>query len=296
VEKQAITYSISEVKSYSKIDDFAMLLKIRLSTIVVLTSLIAFMIASNGVYSLTQLLLLALGGFLVTGSANTLNQVLEKDFDILMERTKNRPLAAGRMKISDAVLFAGLCCVIGVLILATFNPLTVLLSVLALISYAFIYTPLKRYSTSAVAVGAIPGALPVLIGFAAVDGSISALAFSLFVIQFLWQFPHFWSIGYLGFEDYNKAGYKLLPISDNKIDKNVGLYGMIYTLLIIPIAYFIFTINHSAVQFLITSILSLLFAYTSLNLHYKFDKKSALLVMFTSFFYMPFVLIVYWLI
>lgn len=296
MEKRAITYSISDVKSYSKIDDFGMLLKIRLSTIVVLTSLIAFMIASNGGYSLTQLLLLAIGGFLVTGSANTLNQVLEKDFDIMMERTKNRPLAAGRMKVSDAVLFAGLCCVLGVLILATFNPLTVLLSVLALISYAFIYTPLKRYSTSAVAVGAIPGALPVLIGFAAVDGHVSAIAFSLFMIQFLWQFPHFWSIGYLGFEDYNKAGYKLLPIINDKIDKNVGLYGMLYTLLIIPIAYFIYTLNHSSIQLVITIVLSLMFAYTSFNMHNKFDRKSALLVMFTSFFYMPIVLIVYWLI
>jgi protoheme IX farnesyltransferase len=296
VEKKAITYSIENDKNYSRVDDLSMLLKIRLSTIVVLTSIIAFIIASGGEFVFTDMLLLAIGGFLVTGAANTLNQVLEKDFDILMERTKNRPLAAGRMKVSDAVLFAGLCCVVGVLILATFNPLTVLLSVVALISYAFIYTPLKRYSTLAVAVGAIPGALPVLIGFAAFDGVISQMAFSLFMIQFLWQFPHFWSIGFLGFEDYNKAGYKLLPTTDNKIDSKVGLYGMIYTLLIIPIAYHLFLMNQSITQFGITLVLSLIFAWTSFNFHQKFDKKSALLVMFSSFFYMPLVLIVYWLI
>ncbi len=295
MKNKAATYSITNSQAkYSKLGDYLMLLKVRLSLVVVLTSAISYGIAAGAAFKWIDLFLLAIGGFCITGAANTLNQVLEKDFDRLMERTANRPLAVGRMKISEAVLFAGLMGVFGILILATFNPLTVLLSVLALISYAFVYTPMKRYSTLAVAVGAIPGALPVLIGFSAFDGYISSLAFGLFSIQFLWQFPHFWSIGFLSFTDYKNAGYKLLPQNAlGEMDRKVGLYSLLYCLLIMPVAVFIFKINGAVIPLIVSVILTVLFGYTCYRLHKFFDRKSALMVMFASFIYMPVLLIMY---
>jgi len=261
---------------------------------VVFTSIVGYIIAAGGAVNWTSIILLAVAGILVTGAANALNQVLEKDYDILMERTKERPVAAGRMKMSEAVVFAGLSSMIGISILALFNPLTALLGTLSLISYAFVYTPLKRYSTISVAIGAIPGALPVLIGFTAFSGQITLLAAGLFSIQFLWQFPHFWAIGYLAFEDYYKAGYKLLPESNGKVDRNLGLYAGVYALLAIPMCILLYTSGESTLMASIIAIISSI-AYTgfSLNMYFKNNRKSALLLMFSSFFYLPIVLMAY---
>lgn len=258
--------------------------------LVVMTSLMGYAIASGGGFQWLAALILGLGGFLVTASANAINQVLEKEFDALMERTRQRPLAAGRMRSSEAVLFAGIACLLGVSALAFFNPLTALLGMISLIMYAFVYTPLKRYSTLSVAVGGIPGALPVLIGYTAYSGEISVLALVLFSIQFLWQFPHFWSIGYLAFDDYHKAGYKLLPERNGKIDPKVGLYSSLYALLIVPFTCILLwysTIHPVAIGFGI--ILSIAYGGACMEMYRKQDKKSALTVMFCSFAYLPLV-------
>lgn len=260
----------------------------------VFTSIIGMVTASNGNFTWPNLVLLGIAGLLVTAAANALNQVLEKDYDILMERTKNRPIAAGRMKTSEAVMFAGVACLIGISMLAYFNPLTALLGMLSLITYAFVYTPLKRYSTIAVAVGAIPGALPVLIGFTAYTGEITILALVLFVIQFLWQFPHFWSIGFLAFEDYQKAGYKLLPENNGVIDRNVGLYSGVYAFLTIPVIVLPYILSEvGMLPTLIGLASSVVYTILSINMFKKHDKKSALILMFSSFFYLPVVLLAY---
>lgn len=278
----------------SKVRDYVLLVKMRLSVVVVFSSLMGYFLSSGGDASFLKAGLLVLGGLLVTFAANALNQVLEKDFDILMTRTANRPVATGRMKSSEAVMFAGIACLLGISILATFNPITALLGMISLIIYAFVYTPLKRYSTLAVAVGAIPGALPVMIGFAAHDGTISLMALSLFMIQFLWQFPHFWSIGFLGFEDYNKAGYKLLPVSDAQIDRNLGLSSMFYSLLTIPVAIFMFIyIDVSWISTFIVAIAGIVYTFFGYQLHNKFDRASALKLMFYSFIYLPVILFTY---
>jgi len=274
-----------------------MLTKLRLSLVVVFSSVLGYLIASGGAGNYIQMIMLAVGGFLVTAAANALNQVLEKDFDILMTRTSNRPIATGRMKSSEGVMFAGICCLIGITLLATFNPITALLGMISLITYAFVYTPLKRYSTLAVAVGAIPGALPVMIGATAFDGSITILAISLFVIQFLWQFPHFWSIGFVGQEDYRKAGYKLLPEQNGEIDRNLGMSAVIYAIMVLPVVLFIYYMSNASIySTLIVTVLSVLYVALSYNFHKKFDRTSALKLMFFSFFYLPLVLISYWLI
>jgi heme o synthase len=280
----------------SKLSDYVMLTKLKLNLIVVISSLLAYLIASNGQGSLQDLMLLSLGGFLVVSAANALNQVLEKDFDLLMVRTANRPLASGRMKTSEAVMFAGITCLVGISILAMFNPLTALLGMVSMVIYAFVYTPLKRYSTLSVAVGAVPGALPVLIGATAFDGRLTVMAVSLFIIQFLWQFPHFWAIGYIGFDDYKNAGFKLLPVRDNgQLDRNLGLSSTVYAMLILPIvAFLFFRFDASLTATTIVGLLSIIYVYLSYMFHIKFDRASALKVMFFSFLYLPLVLIAYW--
>ncbi|MBK9566875.1 MAG: protoheme IX farnesyltransferase [Saprospiraceae bacterium] len=271
-----------------------MLVKMRLSIVVVFSSLMGYFIASGGDATFAKGILLAFGGLLVTFAANALNQVLEKDFDILMTRTADRPVATGRMKSSEAVMFSGLACLVGISILALFNPVTALLGMISLIIYAFVYTPLKRYSTLAVAVGAIPGALPVMIGFAAHDATITYMALSIFIIQFLWQFPHFWSIGFLGFDDYNRAGYKLLPVRDERIDRNLGLSSMFYALLSLPVAVFMFMyLNVSFTSTIIVCIAGLIYMLFSYQLHKHFDRPSAMKLMFYSFLYLPIVLLTY---
>ncbi|MEL6988365.1 MAG: heme o synthase [Bacteroidota bacterium] len=287
-------------KSYStkltwseKINDYKMLVKMRLNFMVVISSILAFLMVSGGNFTWVQLLVLGLGGFFVTGAANALNQVLESEHDALMKRTANRPLAAGRMNKNEAVVAAGMMSLIGICLLALFNPLTAFLGMCSMILYAFVYTPLKRFHTAAVAVGAIPGALPVLIGCVAFEGSISSLALILFAIQFLWQFPHFWAIGFLAFDDYQKAGYKLLPEKDGVIDRNLGLHSFMYTIIILPLlglSFFLGSMNSIAI--ILVVICTLIYAWFGLNFHNKFDTKSAKHLMFSSFFYLPVVLLI----
>ncbi|MEZ4909911.1 MAG: heme o synthase [Saprospiraceae bacterium] len=283
----AARYAISSV-----LLDYGLLIKIRLTSVVVLSSALGYLIAAGSSANLRSFILIILGGFFVTSAANALNQVFEKDFDSLMLRTSNRPLAAGRMRTAEAVLFAGLSCLAGILILATFNPITAILGMVSLVLYAFVYTPMKRYSTMAVAIGAIPGALPVLIGFTAHEGTISAFGMGLFVLQFLWQFPHFWSIGYVSFDDYQRAGFKLLPVVNDQIDRNLGLSSMFYSVLTIPVIGLLFLYGlvhiYSAIFCIV---LSVIYIFLAFEFHRKFDRKSALMLMFYSFVYLPLLLL-----
>jgi heme o synthase len=291
-----LSTEVVEPAIVSKLSDYVMLTKLKLNLIVVVSSLLGYLIASEGHGSLVHLGLLALGGFLVVSAANALNQVLEKDYDQLMARTANRPLATGRMKTSEAVMFAGLSCLVGVSILAMFNPLTALLGMFSMVLYSFVYTPLKRYSTLAVAVGAIPGALPVLIGASAFDGRLTMIAVCLFVIQFLWQFPHFWAIGFVGFDDYKRAGFKLLPMRDGQIDRNLGLSSTMYAILILPVITFVYLRGGASLSATIAlAVLSITYVLLSYRFHVQFDRSSALRVMFFSFLYLPLALIAYWL-
>lgn len=283
-------------QSLQKVQDYKMLVKLRLSLTVVFSSVIAFLIATNGAISWMAVLILATGGFLVTGAANTLNQVLEKDYDRLMKRTADRPLAAGRMKVSEAVLAAGMMSLFGISLLALFNPWTAFLGTASLMAYAFLYTPVKRISPIAVVIGAVPGALPTMIGCVAAEGQLTFLALSLFAIQFLWQFPHFWSIGYLGFEDYQKAGYKLMPSNNGKPDPSVGWQAFLYALFLLPVSGLPFYLGATGILSLVfVLILGVVFAYFAWNFYRKYDRKSALGLMFFSFGYIPFTLIAFWL-
>jgi len=274
--------------------DFNALVKTRLSATVVFSSVMAFLIAVDGAISTLSVIILATGGFFVTAAANVLNEVLERDFDKLMKRTANRPLASGRMEISNAVLLAGLMSLVGITLLALFNPATALLGTIALVSYAFMYTPMKRESSAAVTVGAIAGALPTLIGCVAAEGKVTGLGITLFGIQFLWQYTHFWSIAWLGFEDYHKAGYKFVPQKDGKASRSIGLQAFLFALLLIPIAAVPYYLGQTGmISMIVVVLLSVIFTYFAWNFYQKFDRQSALRLMFSSFFYIPIALIIY---
>jgi heme o synthase len=277
--------------SFLWIRDFGMLIKFRLSLTVVMSSALAFVIATEGPVDYIKLLVLSIGGFLVTGAAGILNQVLEKDYDRLMKRTENRPLPKGRMGSSTAVLLAGLLCLMGVVLLSFLNPLSGFLSIISFILYAFVYTPMKRVSHWSVAVGAIPGALPTLIGAVATSGGLTWLGLSLFSIQFFWQFPHFRAITFLAKDDYQKAGFEVFPPGKN-LDKALGLDSIVNALILIPFGILPYFLGVGTIFSVIgITIASLFYAYLSYSFYKEPIRKTALALMFSSFFYLPFVLI-----
>jgi heme o synthase len=258
---------------------------------VVFSSALSYIILAKSHFNLSVFILLTLGGLLVTFAANALNQCLERDYDKLMTRTALRPLADGRMSISLSVLISGILCTIGVILLNMINPLAGILGMLSFISYAFIYTPLKRYSPVAIPVGAIPGALPTLIAGVAVSQGLTLEAICLFGLQYLWQFPHFWSIAWLGHSDYKKAGFKLIKDVDGKPDPKYGLYSCIYALLSLTFVFIYIYMNSLSpvISFLlIVSIFS--YAYLAWNLYIKNNEQAARKLMFSSIIYLPVIL------
>jgi protoheme IX farnesyltransferase len=210
------------------IKDFGLLVKFKLTLLVLFSAVMSYAIVSGGSVKLTEMFLLAVGGFLITGAANALNQVLERDFDRLMTRTANRPVATGRISVPTAVMLAGLMAMLGISMLTVISVLAGFLGTLSFISYAFVYTPLKRSTPLAVAVGAIPGALPLIIGCVAHEQFISPMAWMLFGLQFFWQFPHFWAVAWVADEDYKRAGFYLLPSKNGEKDSMTGMLSMVF--------------------------------------------------------------------
>lgn len=270
------------------ITDFGLLVKFRLTLMVIFSAVIAYAIVSTGPVNWGAICLLALGGFLVTGAANALNQGLEREYDRLMVRTANRPVAANRMSLSKAVLWAGLMAMFGISCLSWFNPLTGFLGTISLISYAFVYTPLKRSTPLSVVVGAIPGALPIIIGCVAFQGTITPLAFLLFMIQFLWQFPHYWAIAWLADEDYKRAGFYMLPSRSGQKDASVGLLSFAFCLLMMGNAAigYVYGLTSLPVT-LILAALNAWFAWRCWQLYREGSNEAARRQMFTSFMHLP---------
>lgn len=274
---------------------FLALAKPRLSSLVVFSAVIGFVLATkSGAIDYLSLMAFAFGSFLITASANTINQIAEKELDALMSRTCNRPLPTGRLTVTQAVIFTLVTGFAGLTLLMLFtNFLTVLFAFLSLILYAFVYTPLKRVSNLAVPVGAIPGALPPLIGWVAASNQIGIEAFILFAIQFIWQFPHFWAIAWVLDEDYKKAGFRLLPGNGGR-DVNTALQIMVYTLWLLPFgvmpAFFGLTGLISAV---IATVAGCGFLALTFYLMKDCSSKSAKRIMFASFIYLPVVQIAF---
>jgi heme o synthase len=282
-----VSFAVAKAKAYWE------LLKFRLSFLVAFSCAFGFVLASDLV-NWGTLFMLFLGGFLLSGSAVTLNQIIERDLDKLMVRTMNRPLPTHRVSVNESITVAALCLMAGVTILILYtNILTTLLSVVSMILYSFVYTPLKRVGPVAVFVGAIPGALPPLLGWTAATGAISHEALIIFGIQFIWQFPHFWAIAWVADDDYKKAGFKLLPSGGQK-DLNTAIQIMIYTMFLIPLGLLPATFGITGINSAIVATLcGVMFFALTFSLMKSGDRRSALKIMFASFLYLPIVQIAY---
>ena len=289
-QSEAITgvaFIADKVKAYWE------LMKVRLSFLVSFSCAFGFVLASPKIDWVT-LFMLFVGGFLISGASVIINQVIEKDLDKLMVRTMNRPLPTARVSVNEAIAVASITLLIGVTILLLYtNPLTTILAILSMILYGFVYTPLKRVGPIAVFIGAVPGALPPLLGWTAATGVISHEALIIFGIQFIWQFPHFWAIAWVADDDYKKAGFKLLPSGGQK-DLNTAIQIMIYTMFLIPMGLLPATFGITGINSAIVATLcGVMFFALTFSLMKSGDRKSALKIMFGSFLYLPIVQIAY---
>ncbi|TWR26538.1 protoheme IX farnesyltransferase [Mucilaginibacter pallidiroseus] len=279
--------------------DFSKLIKLRLTFLVTFSASISFIIAvkANGgntwgsLYSTTMWLMwikLVIGGFLVTSAANCFNEVIEVKLDRLMKRTMDRPMPAGRMTTGQGLVLGMGMGIIGTYLLGSLNLLTGLLSVFSILLYAFAYTPLKRKSPIAVFVGAIPGALPALIGYVAGQphGRIDEIALILFAIQFIWQFVHFWAIAWVLDDDYKLAGFRLLPTGER--DKASAVITFIFAIIMVPVSLLPTFYGHGGYYVGgVSLVMSLIFLYQAFNLLRTLEIKAARTLMFGSFYYLP---------
>jgi len=280
------------VSEESFISDFKKLIKLRLTVLVVFSASVSFLIGSREQDSINWInwAILTLGGFLVAGAANGFNEIIEKDLDKLMSRTSDRPIPSGRMTTGQALVLSLFMAIAGTLILLRLNMITGVLSVFSIFLYAMVYTPSKRKSPIAVFIGAFPGALPPLIGyFAAFDKpAISWIPIILFLIQFVWQFPHFWSIAWVLDDDYKKAGFRLLPTK--KRDRVSAGFIVVSSLVLIPVSLIPTFMGFGGYVIGAVSLLAgLIFLYLSIQLFTTLDIVKAKKVMFCSFFYLPLV-------
>ena len=267
--------------------------KFRLSLLVALSSVFGFFISSTKV-DINEVFILLVGGYLISSSSVINNQILEKDLDKMMNRTNKRPIPTGRISVYKSVIMSIFSMIIGLFLISFYlNIYAALLSFISLILYSFVYTPMKKFGPIAVFIGAIPGALPPLIGWVASTGQITLEAIIIFSIQFIWQFPHFWAIAWMYDDDYKKVGFKLLP---NNGEKNLktAVNIMIYTLFLIPLGLLptIFGIT-GIISGTVAVFLAIIFLAQTFKLINDYSRESAVKVMFSSFIYLPIVQISY---
>lgn len=269
-----------------------MMMKFTLTFMVVFSCVVAYLLVPGVEFDLIKVLLLFIGGILVSGSANTINQILERDTDKLMARTATRPLPAGRISASEAVVVALVTGLAGIAILGfNFNWLSAGVSLFSLVVYGFVYTPWKKWNSLAVLVGALPGALPPLIGWAAGANDLSEGGWALFAIQFFWQFPHFWAIAWVAHTDYTRAGFKLMP-SEKGPGKMIALQSAMYALLLIPagVAPYLLGIT-GRISAVIAILIGGFYLYKAIVLYRKCDVPSARKLMFGSYIYLAVILL-----
>jgi len=286
------------IVALTRVRDYNQLLKPNLSGMVVFSSVIGYLMAPNVPFSWTdfglwqRIITLFIGGMMVTGGANTINQVLERESDKLMQRTRLRPLPDGRMGDTEAWIFAAVTGIIGALLLAYyFNPLAGALSFCSLLLYAFAYTPMKKVHPIAVLIGAIPGALPPLIGWVAATGHLTGGGWVLFLLQFFWQFPHFWAIAWVAYDDYSRAGIRMLPTRERET-KFTAIQCMLYSLVLIPMAMMPHMLGLTGnIGMWVCVAAGVMYFTASILFYLNNDYKSARRVMFASFIYLPTILL-----
>ncbi|MBJ6369322.1 heme o synthase [Snuella sedimenti] len=288
-------YSKSSLATHSVISDFKEITKMRLALSVVFSSLAGYMLGVD-VVDLKTLVLLAFGGYFMVGASNAYNQIIEKDLDALMERTKNRPIPSGRMTVTTAFIIASVFTLLGIIILYSINKQTAMFGAISIFLYTCVYTPLKTKTPLAVFVGAIPGAIPFMLGWVAATDDFGIEPGTLFALQFFWQFPHFWAIGWFLFEDYKKGGFYMLPTG--KQDKGTAVQTIMYTIWtllvsIIPVFGFTGTLSLSIVATCVVFVLGLGMLYYAIKLFKKMTELAAKQLMLASVSYITLVQIVY---
>ena len=285
----------TSVPKVSIISDFKEITKIRLSVSVVFSAIAGYLLGAVEVDVYT-LILLAFGGYFMVGASNAYNQIIEKDLDALMDRTKNRPVPAGRMSVRTAFIIATIFTIAGIATLYVINPRTAMYGAISIFLYTCVYTPLKTKTPLAVFVGAIPGAIPFMLGWVAARNDFGIEPGTLFALQFFWQFPHFWAIGWFLFDDYKKGGFFMLPTG--KRDKGTAVQTIMYTIWtilisIVPVFGVTGDLKLSVVAAIIVFLLGLVMLHYAFELFKKRTAKAAKQLMLSSVSYITLLQIIY---
>lgn len=279
----------------SIIVDLKQVTKFGLSVSVVFSSIAGYLLAVE-TPQISTLILLTIGGYFMVGASNVFNQIIEKDPDKLMKRTQNRPLPTGRMSITTALTIGVIMTILGIAILYTINPKTAMFGAISIFLYVSVYTPLKPITPFAVFAGAIPGAIPFMLGWVAATGMFSIEPGMLFLIQFFWQFPHFWAIGWLQYDEYKKAGFNLMPTGEKnrKASSQIILYTVWMIIVsIFPVLHITGNLYLSPIAAFLIFILGLIMLYYGIELHKKQTDKIARKLMLSSVFYITLIQIIY---
>jgi protoheme IX farnesyltransferase len=295
LKESLLSTTKSSVSVASAITDFKEITKMGLSISVVFSALAGYLLGAETI-NFTTLLLLAFGGYFMVGASNAFNQIIERDLDALMDRTKNRPIPAGRMTVNTAFVIAVSFTILGLITLYIINPKTSMWGAISIFLYTSVYTPLKTKTPLAVFVGALPGAIPFMLGWVAARNSFGIEAGTLFAVQFFWQFPHFWAIGWFLYEDYKKGGFFMLPTG--KPDKGTAVQIIMYSIWtiiasIIPVFGFTGDLKLSIVGAVVVFILGLVMLMYAFRLFQKRTAKAAKQLMLSSVFYITMLQIIY---
>lgn len=283
--------------SQVRIKDLLALMKLKLSALVVLSAVLGYLMGTESP-KLLEIVMLSIGGILLTGGSNGFNQIWERNLDAKMKRTMNRPLPQKNISVTASLIWCSFISIVGISILwLVLNPLCGILGILALYSYVVIYTPLKRVNSVSVTAGAFPGAIPPMLGYVAASGSFGIEPGLLFAMQFMWQFPHFWAIAWLAKDDYDKGGFKMLPFNKGKT-KFTAWYTCLVTFLLIPVSVLPWFLGKGEPMIgnfggIATLVISTLFFLISLGFALQCQDKWAKRLMFFSFLYLPLVQILY---
>jgi heme o synthase len=278
--------------------DFKEITKAGLAISVLFSSIAGYLLGFDAEhpFSWTTLIMLSIGGYCMVGASNAYNQVTEKDLDALMDRTKNRPVPAKRMTPNTALIIASLLTIIGIVLLYLINPKTAMFGAISIFLYTSLYTPLKTKTPLSVFVGAIPGAIPFMLGWVAATGNFGIEAGTLFLIQFFWQFPHFWAIGWFLYEDYEKAGFFMLPTG--KKDKSTAMQIILYTVWLLvasllPSLGYTGQLFISPIAAIVVFLLGLWMLFYAVKLYQSRTAKAAKSLMLTSVFYITLLQVIY---
>jgi protoheme IX farnesyltransferase len=289
---KALAISKPRAGILGKIYDYGVLVKFKLLLFVVFSASFAFLFGTHGSVDWGRFLVLSMGGFMVTGAANALNEIFEKEPDRLMKRTRQRPLPDGRMSVGEALTVSLALGLGGIWLLAHYlNLLCGILGMIALFTYAFAYTPMKRITPFSVFIGAIPGAMPPLIGWVAATGQLGFGGWLLFTLQFFWQFPHFWAIAWRLDDEYRRAGFRMLPAPDGK-SRASAFQVVVYTVSLVPVGMMPWLFGFSGLlSAVVITVAGLVFTGFAVRLYQRCTDQAARRVMFMSILYLPVVMI-----